>query len=616
MIQYKSIRNILVLLFVVLITSSCSDMLKTTNENQIEASDAYRTYADADNAILGIYSKFMGLVDRVIVLEELRGDLMDVTSNSSTDLIAINNNSADSSNEWCDTTPFYEVILNCNDALYNFKAMLADGRLSEDDYNYRYADVMAVRCWLYLEMGIHFGTIKYVTDPLTSVDDIKNASNFPEYEFSDLVTELISEMNSVPTLDLSTSSPLFTTADTYLLRMFFINKKLLLGDLYLWDNQYVNAATQYSNFWTEMENQYYSSTKYLACKVDTWVWDASNEPRFQVCYYRNKSADISAFRNKWKEIFYRSSTDAEEQREMITMMSYDADFAPEYPLVKMFANTGEGEYLMKPSTWAIDSLWGAQTQRDNGFSGDGRGNVSSYQYVNGEPVVIKYLYNYFAESTDDNSTIQLDYNSYADTKYTKAGKWFLYRAALLHLRYAEAVNRAGYPDIAYALINNGILTNYNWVMDDGSSYRSDKSGVEYTGYRPANDSVASVAYSSPFYLDARNNSDPYTNYRSPWYLNGGIRYRGFVSNVTKPDWVSTKADSIQWMEKVILNEDALECGFEGHRWGDLLRIAMRKNAEDGTGTDFLNETLSGKYEKAGETGTTLSPSNWFLPHKD
>lgn len=616
MIKYKSIRSILALLFLMMVISSCSDVMQTTNENQIESANAYKTYADADNAILGIYSKFMGLVDRVVVLEELRADLMDVTSNSTTDLIAINNHTAEASNKWCDTAPFYEVILDCNDALYNFKEMLADGRLSEEDYDYRYADVMTVRCWLYLELGIHFGDIKYVTDPLESVEDLKDSDNFPTYDLTSLVEKLISEMTALPTLDLSTDSPLYTTADSYLMRMYFLNKKLMLGDLYLWDNQYTNAATQYTNFWTEMENQYYSSTKYLAYKLDGWVWNASNEPRFQVCYYRDKSMDVSTFRNKWKEIFYRGSTDSEEQREMITMMSYDADFAPEYPLVKLFANTGEGEYMLKPSTWAIDSIWGAQTQRDNGFIGDGRGDVSSYEYVNGQPVVIKYLYNYYANSTDDNKTIQLDYNSYSDTKFTKAGKWFLYRAGLLHLRYAEAVNRAGYPDIAYALINDGIIANYNWVMDDGVSYRDDKEGVEYTGYRPANDSVASVAYSSPFYLDARQNSDPYTYYRSPWYLNYGIRRRGFVTNVTKPDWVTTKSDSIQWMEKVIVNEEALECGFEGHRWGDLLRIAMRKNAEDGTGTAFLNEKITAKFTSSGGSAPTLSPSNWFLPHEE
>jgi starch-binding outer membrane protein, SusD/RagB family len=615
--QYTSIKTLLLLSFVLVLTNSCSDILQTENENEIESSEAYRTSADADNAILGIYSKFMGLVDRVIVLEELRADLMDITTNSTTDLIAINNHTATSSNGWCDTAPFYEVILNCNDALYHFDAMLADGRLSKAQYNYRYADVMTVRCWLYLELAIHFGGIKYVTDPLLTVDDLNDSDNFPKYAFSEIIQKLIFEMNALPSLSLSSDSPLYSaTTDGYLMRMYFLNKKIMLGDLYLWDNQYVNAATQYQSFWEESENQYFSGTKYLAYKLDGSVWNASKEPRFQVCYYRDKSADLGAFRNKWKEIFYRGSTDSEEQREMITMMSYDADFAPEYPLIKLFANTGKGEYLIKPSTWAVDSLWGTQEQRDNGFLGDGRGDVSSFEYVNGQAVVIKYLYNYYSTTTDANKTIQLNYSSFADTKYTKNGKWFLYRAGLLHLRFAEAVNRAGYPDIAYALINNGIGTNYDWVMDDGISYRADKSGVQYTGYRPVSDNVASVPYSAPFYLDARNNSDPYTYYRSPWYLNYGVRLRGFVANVQKSNWVKTKADSIQWMEQVIVNEGALECGFEGHRWGDLLRVAMRKNAEDGTGNAFLNNALSGKFKLSAGVAPTLSPNNWFLPQKE
>ena len=169
---YKSIKAVFIVLFMTTALVSCSDMLDADQNNAINPDDNYKTTSDADNAILGIYSKFMGLVDRVVVLEELRGDMMDVTTNATADLVAINNHTATSTNKWCEIAPFYEVILNCNDALSNFDKMLAENKMTKADYSYRYADVMTIRCWVYLEMATHFGEVYYVTDPLLTVQDL------------------------------------------------------------------------------------------------------------------------------------------------------------------------------------------------------------------------------------------------------------------------------------------------------------------------------------------------------------------------------------------------------------------------------------------------------------
>ena len=69
---YKSIKAVFIVLFMTTALVSCSDMLDADQNNAINPDDNYKTTSDADNAILGIYSKFMGLVDRVVVLEEDR----------------------------------------------------------------------------------------------------------------------------------------------------------------------------------------------------------------------------------------------------------------------------------------------------------------------------------------------------------------------------------------------------------------------------------------------------------------------------------------------------------------------------------------------------------------
>ncbi len=587
--------------------SACSGMLDSDDKDEVEAGKNYQTFNDADNTILGIYGKFMNLAESIVVLNELRADLMEITPNATLDMAAIHSHTATADNKYCNLAPFYEVILNCNDALDNFDKMKKANKLSAADYSYRYADVATVRCWVYLQMSIHFGSVPYVTNPLTTIEDLKDEQNFPVLSFDEMITTLILCMESLPTTELSTTSPLFgETIDGYNLALMFLNKKVVLGDLYLWADRHVDAARAYLGVIEEAENKLSTGGENRAYKVDGSVWDETIEPEFQVCYKRYKASDMSTFRNKWKEIFYRPSTNAQLWREMITMISYSSRFEPQYPFVEMFAPNGLGKYQLRPTTWVIDSLWEVQVQRDNGFVFDGRGRNSSFYYYNGQPVVAKYLYDYYAMSVNQNSTLNLEFD-YIPNIYAMEGKWFIYRAGLLHLRYAEAANRSGYFDVAHALLNNGIQPNYSWGRSGG-----DVTGVQYTGLKPDTTTALSVPYPAPFFLDARQTprNTPYPVFNSPWRTNYGIRQRAWVNNATV-GVLPSRADSIIAMEKLLLREAALECGFEGHRWSDMLRIAMRKNREDGSGTAYLNELL----QKAKPGMRYITPDTWFLPRK-
>ncbi len=603
--------------------SSCDDMLNTEAGEVVEQSDNYRNVFDADMAILGLYGKFQQLAENVVVLNELRADLMDVTSNATNDLVELNNHTADANNKYCNTTAFYEVILNANDILSNFDKMKADKRMTAEDYAPRYSDVMAIRCWTYLQLAIHFKNIPYITDPLASIDALKDESLFPKKNLDEIVPLLISDMESVPTLDVNSLSTFYgkTITDngkSIYLNIQFIDKHILLGDLYLWNDQYVQAATQYKAYMDADDAG--SSKAQINNKVSSWVWNSTNEPRFQICYQRYKDQDVTSFRNMWKEIFMRSSTDMATsgtiglQDEMIWMINFSGTDKSSSPFIKLFANTGQGEYLIKPSAYAIDSLWETQVQQSNGFVFDGRGRESSFDYVNGQPVVLKYLYDYYGYTTDANKTIHLNYFNITNP-YTKSGKWFLYRAGKLHLRYAEAANRAGYPRLAYALLNNGVKTNFDWQKADGT-YRADKEGVQYTSFPPVDDVTRAEPYPAPFYLDARQNDAPYTYLRSPWRDNSGIRNRAFLVNTNPPANVTTDTEYQNWLESELLKEDALECGFEGHRWEDLLRIARRKANRDETLTaTYMNEYINKKFTAAGRGTVNITTNNLFLEMK-
>ena len=619
--------------------SACDDLLNVNAEDVVEESESYQNVYDADNSIWGLYGKFALLAENVVVLNEVRADLMDVTPNASNDLVALNNHTATEENKYCDPRPFYEVILNANDILANFDKMKAENRMSANDYGPRYSDVMAIRSWTYLQLGIQFGNVPYITNPLTKIEDLSNPALYTVKSLNDLIVQLIADMKSAPTLEENNLSSFYgktiqNNSKSFFLNMQFINKHLLMGDLYLWNDQYVNAATEYKAYMDYADAN--SSKTNIKNKVSGWVWNGTNEPRFQVCYQRYKDQDVTSFRNMWKEIFFRGSTDAGNsgtiglQDEMIWMMSFSGSATSVSPFVRLFANTGVGEYQLKPSAYAIDSLWETQVQQSNGFVFDGRGRESSFDVINGQAVVLKYLYDYYnIYSTDGNKTIHLNYNAFSNP-YSKPGKWFLYRAALLHLRYAEAANRAGYPRLAYALLNNGVKTNFDWQQSNGA-YRVDKVGVQYSRYPPPTPPVGATQaeidainatpakpYPAPFYLDARQNDAPYTYLRSPWRDNAGIRNRAFLLNNPTPAYVhdgigNDHKDSIQWIENDLIREAALECGLEGQRWSDLLRVSRRKvNAGEATSVvELMNNAIKPKYN--GEI--KITESNLFLPMK-
>jgi hypothetical protein len=290
-------------------------------------------------------------------------------------------------------------------------------------------------------------------------------------------------------------------------------------------------------------------------------------------------------------MFANSADNTLVRDEMIWEMSYDYHYAPEYPFIELFANSGVGKYLLKPSQYAIDSLWNNQMQTNN-FNFDGRGLTTAFNYVGGQPVVQKYLYNY----------------STTPSPYEKQGKWFLYRAGLLHLRYAEAANRCGYPDLALALINNGINAYYNWTVYPGTNIPVRLDSTRISGKGPGN------YYQAPFNFDARQSDQPYV--RAPWRSGSGIRGRVSLNPVVVPSSKQTLKDSIEFVEQVLVTEDALEYGLEGHRWGDLLRIARRMEKEQpGKGTAFFNNAIQQKFNSSTSSSSKPNYSNlntWFM----
>lgn len=563
--------------------ASCKKTFDIEPQDQLDISQMYRNVSDADAAIIGIYGKFTGLAERYLILNELRADMLNYTTNADQYLRQISTHTVTPDNPYANPRPFYELIINCNDVMKNFDIMRKDNKMKEAEYQQRFSDVACLRSFLYLQLGIHYGQVPYVTDALESVDAIKDESKFPKLPFTVLLDSLINFTEKLSFKDeYPTGTTLNITVDGYPTQKWFVNKKFLLGDLHLWKGNYTEAATWYRQVMETgtvgtLNGSYYSMYKL--------GWDSNGDIDHYISYSRAGDASTLITNTQWRIMFEQAMNTEGFRREWIWTLPFDNKFAPENPFVKLFSPIG-GSYLVKPSQQAMD-MWNGEQQRPAqgtpGIPYDARGQLT-WKNISGQPVVMKYIYNYINYNTN------LPVNA-----LQKNSKWFLYRQTHLHLRFAEAANRAGRYKLAWGFFNTGIAGAYPAPTSNVTNYHN------------------TLFDASPFNFDARNSGStgvPY--YRADWYRNIGIRARANI--VDYP--VTSASDSLIQIETGLINETGLENGFEGTRWPDLLRIALRRNDPA-----FLADKVYEKLKKDGDPladatrARLMNKENWYLPFK-
>jgi starch-binding outer membrane protein, SusD/RagB family len=580
----KKISLIKSVLFATLLLSlvGCKKLFDIKPEEQLDESNAYQNVYDADAAVVGIYGKFMGLAEQYVVLNELRADLLDVTVNSNESLRQLSTHSVTDNNSYASPKPFYELILNCNDVLENFKIMVAEKRMTEDQFNQRYSDIVALRSFLYLQLGIHFGAVPYVTSSLKNVDEVKDAANFPRLQFNVLLDSLIRVTEAIPFKDqYPTGTNLNITVDGYQTQKFYINKRILLGDLYLWKGNYQKSAEYYRQVMEYATTAYGFGEEYYSVYKIGWAGNANH----YVTYSRAGDASSLVYNDGWRIIFEQPFGSRSQTMEWIWVLPFDNKFKPENPLIKLFSPIG-GQYLVRPSQEVFD-LWDGETQRPaqgGSIPYDAR-KLLSTKTIGGQPVAMKYLYNYLDYATGT-----------APIPLQKNGKWFLFRQTHMHMRFAEAANRLGKHKLSYALLNSGFERTF-----------TPPTGVtDVTNYH----NTLNEPY--PFNFDGRNSNSSVPYFRADWYRNIGIRNRALVTDIPVP-----AGDSLNTIETGLIKEAALENAFEGTRWPDLLRVTLRRNDPS-----FIADKVYNKLIKSGISSgaasaarTKLMAKDYYLPFK-
>jgi hypothetical protein len=539
-----------VFVLISLISVSCTDILDVKS-NRITYEEDYRMSSPNDTvyAMEGIWNQLRNIADNYVLLGELRGDLLDVTDNSNLNLREINNFEISKDNPYAQIKDYYSVINNCNYVIQHIDtAYTSHGQKVMKGF---VASLKSIRAWTYMQIALNFGSVKYYVQPILTQADAEAVNNYPDISMNELADLLIADLT--PWKDETLSQFLWS-------KSFPVH--FVLGDLYLWkgDGYYDKAASEYHDLM--LADGYVINYNYQS------AWALKNKV----------ISTSSGFTIDWKKSFTANNG------EMITKIYCPKGFGRQFTLDSLNYNNQFAPSVVSIKNWDtqiyhntnLDYIAGDLRKygsiiSKNDVSIDNSGNITMLIYPGStfeKPIIQKYL------TYDQNVMV--------------------YRSSLLYLRYAEAVNRLGKPNLAFAVLKNGLRS-------------------------------ATMATPSIVPLNEKT-TEKYMNFSDIRFdNNAGIRWRGLGPKLKDQnsfklalgDCDSTFVikqqadlnDSILYVEDLIQKELALETAFEGNRFHDLMRFAIRRN-----NPDYLAEIVSEKHlnNKAAIREKLTHPENWYL----
>ena len=544
---------------------SCSDMLEPESDLVEYAEDHTLNHAtDSVYSVMGIINSLQTVADRSVLLGAARGDLMTVTDDASADLKHLAAFDFVSSNKYNEVSDYYAVINNCNYFLAHVDTAME--RRGRNLFLREYAAVKSFRAWTYLQLALNYGQVPLILQPLMTEKEAHDAMNQPLKGIQDICETFIDDLT--PYVDVNL--PEYGVVNNMNSAEFFIPMRALLGDLCLWAGRYQEAAAWYHDYLTDtrdplmMSNQrvYWGSSSQFVTPINGYYTQV-------LCYIPMEDRVFDGVVSDLPNIF--NSTTENNYFYALTASS------------AMAALSEAQVYCIEEKTATkSDTIYVPRT----GFA--------DHKYVGD----LRYSSNFNLYSWGTQSEFS-EYNSYIQT-ISKIRSNFvpLYRVSMLYLRYAEALCRAGYPQSAFAVLKHGMCEDVLKAHVDSieRSQAGDLIFFDPLVYRLNDDNGNRLIYGVHSLGSGDSHANAYYVLPQPEQALGSRR--------------DTVDYQIPLVENMILDEMALEGAFEGTRYYDLMRVALRRQDPA-----YLADPVSRRDGQVDEAlrAKLMDPKNWYLP---
>ena len=494
----KSIISLLICCMTLgMVNTSCQDMLTPDSDRH-----AYTVAQDTLYSYWGILKSLQNVAERYIILNECRGDLVDGSSYVSDTIAAIINfgkkgyedKYKDGACAYLKVSDYYHIINSCNAYIAKCDTALMVSTGQQKKYMLQEcAQVQAIRAWVYMQLIYAYGKVPFYKKPLLTTDEINNFIMDPKHAMVDaksLADSLGADLKKVyASLD---PEDMFPQYDNYKnvchsMRVMF-PLDVVIGDLYLLqgDEQACKEAARYyykflnSKFCGPLESTSYISLGDRVASIDDAQYSYYGNP------YTESTHSLSGGRYRNEAITCIPSNKGRLEGHVFTDLNRLFGFTP---TLSAGGGSGEDSYSSVSLSYMTNG-YRRELLPSRGYEAlcdsqkyecyIGQSSDDAYQELIEMPEVgdARRSWIYLPTLSTLTSTLLLMPRSEQFTlpqgENTLYGKMVckqnprgvfsttypvIYRKATVWLRFAEAINRAGFPSYAFAILKNGLVSN-------------------------------------------------------------------------------------------------------------------------------------------------------------
>lgn len=470
-------------------TVSCEDMF--TADNTLVTTEL--APQDTLFQMMGIIKRMQKLADRTVLLGEVRADLVDVDPlHASADIQELAANNVSAANVYNQPSDYYAVINSCNIYLANVDSM----RNSQGTRKYFEKEILAAKCfraWCYLELLKIYGDVPYIRTPVLNSDNAEEivASGKKEGMVT-IVTDMINDLVNFRAAENDELRQSYgdRTFNGIRYSQMVIPVRAMLAELYLWRGSYTGNQTDYINA-IRMYHDYF-----------TFPGEEINTGRAKANWPSRDSERPSTSD-------YNSNFLAASQCAGVLPMETSQYYGTVSKLRGVFCSLDSNNYY--PAVVASQRAKDISKAQDYcQFLVEGGGLPEIYfrehdpnlysEYKTMEGDLRLYSVSDGPDNVKDNSSNSHENSSYNNMYYlnrkygtTTNGNSYLpfvpyFRNNILYLHFAEALNRAGFPETAFAILKYGLsyytLTNRDIVSKDEFDRLSLITSIGFTVQEP------------------------------------------------------------------------------------------------------------------------------------